>query len=194
MSEANGTPDDFNLDAWIDGTCGMTKRAKIYQRGDLFAEMDRLEAEIEVAKEIPKEERGANDKTTEQLRDELDRVVEQLSASALVVHVQDRTEERRRKIRERLVKENKLDPSKDDDAETIVLHTVADAIVKIEHNGHVKPLPDGFPVNRLRELRDRLGDSGLFAVKDAFFKVISEAPSVSAPLSRRSSSGRGGVT
>ncbi len=191
---AGAVPDDFNLDDWIDGTCGLTRIAKIYQKGHLFAEVDRLERELSFAKKIRKEDRGLDDKSPEQLQRELDSVYEELASSALTVHVQDRTDERRRAIRERLKKQG-LKVDEDDDLDTIILHVIADAIVKVETaNGKVKNLPDGFPVEKLRALRDRLGDAALFDVKAAFNKVTMEAPSVAAPLSRRSSSNPGGVT
>lgn len=187
-------PSDFDLDAWINGTCGLTKPARIYQRGDLIAKLDRLDEEIEAAKVVAKGDRGVNDKSPEQLRKEWDAVAEELASTALLVHVQDRTQERRRAIRDRMVKEG-LKLSDENDTDTILLHTVADAIVKVETpDGRIKELPDGFPPNKLRDIRDRLGDAALLPVMIAFNQVTQEAPSVAAPLSRRSSSGRGGVT
>lgn len=188
-------PGDFDLDAWIDGTCGFTKPARIYQRGDLIARLEELEAEIEAAKAVPKGDRGINDRSPEQLQKEWEQVAEEVAATALLVHVQDRTQERRRGIRDRLVKEHNLKLDDENDADTILLHTMADAIVKIATpDGKVKELPDGFPPNKLRNIRDRVGDAALVPLIVAFNQVTQEAPSVAAPLSRRSSSGRGGVT
>ena len=188
-------PSDFDLDKWIDGTCGLTKSVLIYQRGDLITRMDELEAEIEAAKAVAKGDRGVNDKSPEQLQKELNEAAVELASTALRVHVQDRTQERRRGIRDRMVKENKLQLDNQDDADTILLHTVADAIVKIETpDGRVKALPDGFPPNKLRAIKDRIGDAALLPLLMAFNEVTQQAPSVAAPLSRRSSSMRGGVT
>lgn len=187
-------PSDFDLDAWINGTCGLTKPARIYQRGDLIAKLDRLDEEIEASKVVAKGDRGINDKSPDQLRKEWEAVAEELASTALLVHVQDRTQERRRGIRDRMVKEG-LKLSDENDTDTILLHTVADAIVKVETpDGRAKELPDGFPANKLRDIRDRLGDAALLPLMIAFNSVTQEAPSVAAPLSRRSSSGRGGVT
>lgn len=187
-------PSDFDLDAWIDGTCGLTKPARIYQRGDLITRLDEIEAEIEAAKVVAKGDRGVNDKSPEQLQKEWDEVAEQLASTSLLVHVQDRTQERRRKIRDRLVKDGlKLDD--DNDTETILFHTIADSIVKVQTpDGKVKEFPDGFPPNKLRAIKDRIGDAALLPLLVAYNQVTQEAPSVAAPLSRRSSSGRGGVT
>lgn len=188
-------PSDFDLDKWIDGTCGLTKPARIYQRGDLITRLEEIEAEREAAKKVPKGDRGVNDKSPEQLDKEWEQVAEELAATALLVHVQDRTQERRRGIRDRMLKEHKLSLSNEDDQETIMLHQIADSIVKITTpDGRIQELPDGFPPNKLRTIKDRIGDAALLPLMIAYNQVTQEAPSVAAPLSRRSSSGRGGVT
>jgi hypothetical protein len=186
--------EDFDLDGWIDGSCGLIKTAKIYRRGDLLTRIDEIQTELEVLGKVAADQRGINDPSVESLEQEWEAAATEVMRTALVCHIQDRTEERRRTIREGLIKDHKLDPAKQADSDTIVLHLIADAIVKVETNGVVKDLtPDGFPVAKLRAIRDRLGDSALMNVRDTFFQVISEAPTVSAPLSRNSSSNRGGV-
>jgi len=190
-----GRPDSFDLDGWIGGTCGITRRATIYQRGDLFAEVDRLKQEHGDAERIPPEQRGVADRTPDTIHAEWETAATQLVQSAMVVHVQDRTEERRRAIQDRLVKRDKLDPDTPDDDTTILLHKLADAIVKVElPGGVVKEFPDGFPPAKLREIKDRLGDSGLYDALRAFREATLAAPTVTVPLLQGSSSGRGGVT
>lgn len=194
--------DELDLDAWIDGTCGLTRTAKIYQRGDLIAAIDQLEKEREVAlrveKELPKGDRSATDRGSAQIQREIDDLSAEVLKSALIVHVQDRTEERRVKIRRRLLKDMKLSDDESipfEDTETINLHIIADAIVKIETpDGKTKQLPDGLPPNKLREMIQRLGDAALGELWSAYRRVTMEAPHVSAPLSRRNSSEPGGVT
>jgi hypothetical protein len=190
-----GASTELDLDGWIDGTCRLSRAAKIYQRGDLITRLDNLQRELEMARKMPADQRSLTDKTPDALADEWEQLAEMLTRTAMTVHVEDRTEERRRHIRERLIKENKLQPEKNlDDSETIILHLVADAITKVEVDGRVQEFPEGFPVNKLRALKDRLGDSAIMDVRDQFFKVISEAPTVTAPLSRSSSSNQGGIT
>jgi hypothetical protein len=190
--QAVGILDD--LDKWIDGTCGITRRATIYQRGDLFAEVDRLKQEHEDAEQIKPEQRGVGDRSPDTILAEWEAAATQLVQSAMVVHVQDRTEERRRAIQKRLEKDG-LDPDKPDDDTTILLHKLADAIVKVKlPNGTTKDLPDGFPPAKLREIKERLGDSGLYDALRAFREATMTAPTVTVPLSPGSSSGRSGVT
>lgn len=196
-TEMQSVSDELDLDAWIDGTCGLTRRAKIYQRGDLLTELDRLYGELEIVKKIPKEDRGVDDKGPEQIQQEIDDLSVLAAESAMTVHIQDRTDERRKKIRDRLIKD--MDANKDklteEQEETIGLHVLADAMIRVEVDGKSKDLlPGGFPPNKLREIRDRVGDSGLFDCWKTFNRVTSEAPHVSAPLSRPSSSTPGGIT
>jgi hypothetical protein len=186
---------EFDLDRWIDGTCGITTTAKIYQRGDLLPEIERLQRELEIAKKIPKDQRGVGDLGPEAVEEQWAKVAQELVDSALIVHIQDRTEARRRHLREKLTKERKLTPEKNqDDQETLILAQLADAIIKVEQGGAVKNLPDGFGEERLQKLKNKLGDAGLHEARDKFLRVVSEAPEVTAPLSRTSSSDRGGIT
>lgn len=190
-----GVPDDFDLDAWIDGTCGLERTARIYQKGHLFAVLDELEKEVAVAKKIPKQDRGVDDRAPEQIQAELDAVAEELLGSAITVHVQDRTAERRRKIDADLRKKGLRPKDSDDDSETIGLHLLADAIVRVvSANGKTRHYPDGFPAEKLRAIKDRLGDAALLDAWNAYNRVTMEAPSVAAPLSHRSSSSHGGIT
>lgn len=197
--EPSAVSDELNLDDWIDGTCGLTRAARVFQRGDLITRLDAIEKEIEITGKIPKDQRGINDKSPEQLQAEWDQVAADLMQSAMTFHVQDRTEERREKIRKRLVQELGADDSAPEKMsfehrETINIHVIADAIIKVEAGGKTKSFPDGFPPNKLRDINERLGDAALGELWTAFRRVTMEAPTISAPLSRRTSSARGGVT
>lgn len=193
-NSSNKKPDqprqaDFDLDAWVDGTTGVTGVARILQRGDLLAKRDRLRLELEVARKIPPDQRGVNDRGPEVIKDELDAVYAELAKSILYAHVQDRTEGRRDSIRDRLKKRGVTDP------DTVGLHVVADAIVKLETpDGQTIDLPDGFPPEKLRKIRDQGGDSTLLDLFRVFQEVTSQAPTIQAPLSRGSSSTRAGTT
>lgn len=181
---------DFDLDAWIDGTTGITGVARIVQRGDLLATRDRLERELETVKRMPAEDRAVGDRTPESVEAELERCYEQLWQSMLWVHVQDRTQDRRHRIAQAL-KDDGVD-----DTETIGWHVVADSIVKVETaDGRQVPLgEDGFGAQRLLAIRDRVGDAGLIDLRRVYGEVTSQAPAVRAPLSRGPSSTPGGTT
>lgn len=187
MSDNGKQAADWDLDGWISGTTGITHSARVYQKGHLLAKLDELERRLELAKGVPDSQRGTDDDSPKTLQAQWEQVAEELLSSSILVYIQDRTEGRRQEIRERLNKQ------KVDSHDTITLHVLADAIVKVETpDGRTREFPDGFPVEKLREIRDRGGDNVLTASWATFRKVISEEPDVSAPLSRRSSSRRAG--
>ncbi len=181
---------DFDLDAWIDGTCGITGMARLVQRGDLLAKVDRLEAELQAAKRAGIAERGLTDRSVETIKAEIEQVYEQIWDSMLWVKVQDRTLARREAIVERLKRQGITDN------DTIGLHLIADSIVGVETaDGRQVPLPEGgFPPEKLRQIRDRAGDAALIELNRVFMEVTAEAPAVQAPLSRDSSARRAGST
>lgn len=189
MADNEITLADFDLDEWIDGTSGITGVARLVQRGDLLAKRDRLEAELSALRRVPPGDLGVADRTPEQVEAELEQCYEEIWSSMLWVHIQDRTEARRQSIRDRLKKEGVA-------SEDRGLYVIADSIVKVETaDGRIVPLPeDGFPVEKLRKIRDRLGDAGLVDVVRVFQQVTSQSPSVRAPLSHEPSSTRGGTT
>lgn len=180
---------DFDLDAWIDGTTGITGVARIVQRGDLLAKRDRLAADLETARKIPADQRGLTDRDPRTIEAELEQCYAELWNSMLWVHVQGRTDGRRADMVKRLKGEGV-------DLDDIGYHLMADAIVKVETaDGRVVPLgEDGFGAERLITIRDRAGDAALIDLSRVFREVTATAPAVRAPLSREPSSTRGGGT
>lgn len=173
---------DFDLDQWIDGVGAVTRQARIVQRGDLFAEVDRLEHALDVAERLSEADRGVGDPGVEDLQAQLDAVWQQIWQSTLVVHLQDRTVERRRQLRDRLKKRGVSD-------EDIALHLVADAIVRVETtDGREVPLPEGgFPAAKLRQIRERAGDAALYELEKVYADLVTQSPRVAPPLSRKRS-------
>lgn len=180
---------DFDLDAWIDGTTGITGVARIVQRGDLLAKRDRLAADLETAKKIPASDRGVGDRSPQTIEAELEQVYEQLWHSMLWVHIQDRTQDRRTRLAKQLTDDG-VSP------EDVGYYLLADAIVKVETaDGKTVPMgPDGFGGRRLLAIRDKAGDAALIDASRVFREVTASAPAVRAPLSHAPSSTTGGST
>jgi hypothetical protein len=182
---------DFDLDAWIDGTTGITGTARILQKGDLIDDRQRLEEELRLVKRIRPADRGLDYRGPEQIQAELDAVNQQIYDSMLVVTIEDRTADHRRKIWEAAVKDLDLDAKADPARYNTVrfLVEVADAIVKVETaDGRELPLGNGFGWERLERIRERCGESSLLELADRYREMTSSAPAVQAPLSRSSSS------
>lgn len=188
---------DLDLDAWIDGAKNITQTAKIVQRGDLLGKRTRLKEELELARKIDAGDRGLDDRTPEVIRAELDQVEHDIYNSMLVVTIQDRTEDYRRKLRAKLIEELGLEPAKNpEDLDTLSLHIVADAIVGAETaDGRRIPIgPGGFGGDRLITIQERCGNAATIELFTRYREMTSTSPAVQAPLSHGSSSTRGGAT
>jgi hypothetical protein len=183
---------DLDLDAWIDGTTGITTTARIVQKGDLLDDRQRLEDELRLTRKVRAEDRGLDYRGPEQIQTELDNVNRQIWESALVVTMQDRTQQHRTKIRSEAVKDLGLDPKADSERYYIVqnLAEVADSIIKVETtDGREIPLgPNGFGWERLSKILERSGEAALMELFGRYKEMTSSAPAVQAPLSRSSSS------
>lgn len=189
---------DFDLDAWIDGTTGITAVARIVQRGDLIAERTRLEDELRITRKLRPEERGMGDHTPETVQAQIDDVNRQLYESMLVVTIQDRTEDHRQEVRANAVAEENLDPKEDRVRYNTVafLAEIADSIVQVATaDGREIPLgPGGFGWRRLEAIRERCGEAALLELVDRYREMTSTAPAVQAPFWPSSSPDRGGTT
>lgn len=191
---------DLDLDAWIDGTTGITTTARIVQRGDLLDDRQRLEDELRLAKKIRPDDRGLDYRGPEQIQAELDNVNRQIYESMLVVTLQDRTSQHRKEIRAKATQQLEamgVDPKTDLGrySDALALAEIADAIVKVETAGGKEfPLgPEGFGWQRLQKLLDKSGEASILELAGRYREMTSSAPAVQAPLSRSSSSTRGGA-
>jgi len=181
---------DLDLDAWIDGTTGITTTARVVQKGDLLDDRQRLEDELRLARKIRPEDRGIDYRGPEQIQVELDSVNRKIYDSMLVVTMQDRTATHRQAIRDKAAKELNLD-SKNlvQYRQTLTLVEIADAIIKVETpDGREFPIRDGFGWERLKRILDKSGEASLMELVTRYQEMTSTAPAVQAPLSRSSSS------
>ena len=189
---------DFDLDAWIDGTCGITAVARIVQRGDLIAERSRLEDELRVTRKIRAEDRGLGDQTPETVQAQLDDVNRRLYESMLVVTLEDRTSDHRTRVRDEAAAAEGLNPKEDSFRYNTVtlLAEIADSIIKVETaDGKAIPVgADGFGWERLERIRERCGEAALLELVERYREMTSTAPAVQAPFSPSSSPAHGGTT
>lgn len=183
---------DLDLDAWIDGTTGITATARIVQKGDLLDDRQRLEDELRLVRKVRPEDRGLEYRGAEQIQAELDNVNRQIWESALVVTMQDRTQQHRNTIRAKAVKELQLDVKADPERFYTVqnLVEIADSIIKVETtSGREIPMgPSGFGWERLERILNQSGEAALMELFGRYKEMTSSAPAVQAPLSRSSSS------
>ena len=82
------TPKDFDVDAWLDGLSRPQRSVRVYQRGDIMAQLDDLAAQIEHAESVDDGERGLVDASPASLRAQYAQLAEEMKAASLLVTVQ----------------------------------------------------------------------------------------------------------
>ena len=82
------TPRDFDVDAWLDGLSRPQRSVRVYQRGDIMAQLDDLAAQIENAESVDDGERGLVDASPASLRAQYAQLAEEMKAASLLVTVQ----------------------------------------------------------------------------------------------------------
>ncbi len=165
-------PVTFDLDAWINGVNPSVRAVTLYQRADLMGVIDELQRKLRVAEMVSDEDRGMNDATPDGVRREIEQVVRQFEASALVFKLEGRSQEVLERIAKRLKKQ-------DVDEETIGLHQLADAIIE----------PKGVTPEFLRKLQ-AASEIQLVMLRNAMVSASAQPPAVDVPFSSRSSNGR----
>ncbi|WP_372699421.1 hypothetical protein [Arthrobacter sp. JSM 101049] len=94
------TPEKFDVDAWLSGATKPTRSAKVFQRGDLLAEIDELAARIELAEkaeELAPGETALSD-SPNRLRAKYADLVEEFNESALTVRLKAHTKDEQKLI------------------------------------------------------------------------------------------------
>lgn len=85
------TPETFDLDAWLAGASRPQRSVRIYQRGDMLAELDELGREIELAEAVDDAERSLTDASPATLRQKYAELSEEFAAAAMTIRVQSAT-------------------------------------------------------------------------------------------------------
>lgn len=97
MTETFGdTPEEFDLDAWLDQGSRPQATVKVYRDWALMSELVRLEEQIEAAGQ--EDDPSLDDVSAEELRDQYQAVLDKLAESALEVTLQALTNEEVRAI------------------------------------------------------------------------------------------------
>lgn len=169
-------PATFDLDAWIDGAQRTERSAVVYARPDLLAQIDHLDQAIASVRRVEPEDRGVNDPTPESLRQERDQLVAQFHASALEVRVRGLT-------RDDIDEREKAAKAEGAVGTDVDLHVLASAIIS-----------PPFTRKQLKRLLERVGDSQINAIVQAYHRASAERPAVDVPSLPAASPRRGGRT
>lgn len=153
------TPEEFDFAQWMAGAYKPTRGSTIHQRGDLIAELDRVREQIEIAEEVPVDERSLADVSPNKLRAEYADLAEQFHKSGLFVKVSGHTNEEKLEIakkidafiQEKFKADDKSDEANDyrqEQGKKLTYHLLADAIVSPKLNAE-----------QLEQLHRKIGES-----------------------------------
>lgn len=97
------TPQDFDLDAWIDGAERPARSVTVYQKAGLIADLDALaerieNAEADEATDVYFEKRLGEQTQAEQLRSEYARLAKSFHESGLTLRIEGRDEAEKREL------------------------------------------------------------------------------------------------
>lgn len=167
------TPQDFDLDAWLDGADRPQRSVTVYQKAGLIAELDELATRIEHAEADEEAEPSLSEVgESRRLRAKYAEVAAKFHASALTLRIQGHYE-----YEKRTFKEDNPDAS---DAE--LGHVIlADAITYPR-----------FSKAQVKRLERVIGPAQFGLIFNAYHQASTEAPVVSADFLPKSSTREGG--
>lgn len=171
MTEST-TPQDFNLDAWLEDADRPERSVTVYQKAGLIADLDRLAAQIESAdeEEVDGPSMGGG---VGKLRADYARIAKRFHDSALVVRVQSISDDEQAEIRAK---------NPDADQRELGKLVLSEALVS------PKATPD--QVGKLERI---LGDAQFSLIVSAWHQACRAVPVVSADfLPKRSTPADGG--
>lgn len=167
------TPQDFDLDAWLDDADRPERSVTVYQKAGLIADLDRLAEQIQNAAEDEDVDGPSMGGGVGKLRAEYAKVAAQFHESALTVRVAGHGDEEKRDF---ATANPDLAPS---ELGRVVL---ADAIKA------PKITPE-----QVKRLEKKIGPAQFGLILNAYHQASTELPSVSADfLPKRSTQGDGG--
>lgn len=86
------TPETFDFANWLAGAYKPTRGSTVHQRGDLIAELDRVQEEIELAEAVPDDERSLSDPSPRRLRAKYAELAQKFHESGVFVKISGHTE------------------------------------------------------------------------------------------------------
>lgn len=214
MTDTQHTPDpaaqekaeEFDFDAWLAGAKRSARYVTLYGRGDLLADLARINTAIERAGNLPKE-RALNDTSADALRAEADRIRAELDKSKIEVRVEASIEDEIDRVRDearantteaRKAAEDKaravaleaskalgMDMDEEKAAITTAVAQVSDevvgnevALILLADRVQVRRNGRWEPIGRaaLDQMRARLGDPQILRLKEAWTAASQERP------------------
>lgn len=154
------TPQDFDLDAWIDGAERPTRSVTVYQKAGLIADLDALAERIQNAEGSEDVDGPSMGGGPAKLRAEYANLAQQFHDSALTIRIEGRDDAEKRAI-------TQANPGLT--GTQMGYKVIADAIVSPR-----------FTAEQLERLAGKIGETQFDRIIARFHEACSEIPSVSA--------------
>ncbi|ERI39189.1 hypothetical protein M707_02750 [Arthrobacter sp. AK-YN10] len=161
------TPQDFDLDAWLDGADRPQRSVTVYQKAGLIADLDALAERIELAEAEEEVDGPSMGGGAQKLRAEYAALAQQFHDSALTVRVQGHSDDERDELRSANPKLGGGEMGR------LIL---ADALVSPK-----------FTAEQVARFEKVIGPAQFAAVLGAYRRACSEVPVVSADFLPKSS-------
>jgi hypothetical protein len=149
------TPQDFDLDAWLEDAERPARSVTVYQKAGLIADLDSLEAQINNAED---EEVDGPSMGSGSLRAQYAKLAKQFHDSALTIRIEGRDDNERAKA-----------AARESDPELRGAAVIADAITSPR-----------FTAKQIEKLAEKIGQAQFTHIVATFKATYSEIPTVSA--------------
>lgn len=157
------TPQDFDLDAWLDDAERPQRAVTVYQKAGLIADLDALEARILAADDDEDVDGPSMGGGPAKLRAEYQKLAKQFHDSALTIRVQGHSDDEKRGFLT-------------DNPAGVVYSVLADAITAPK-----------VTADQVKRLEKKLGPAQFGLILNAYHQASTELPTVSADFLPKSS-------
>ena len=215
VTPAPAESEELDFDAWLDGAQRTVRTVTLYARNDLMAEIDQLEADLRVAMAMDKDnalERGLGESDpTAELQGKIDNLYRELDKSKRVFKISflgpeeqdairetaftemreelDKVSAEARKLaQEQAKREGIKSPVELNEFVRATARKASSALLEREVSirtiaaASVEPKMEP---GQVRRLYDKLGDSQIKLLSQAYSKALHEAPRVTVPKSQK---------
>lgn len=182
VEDFGGTPEEFDLDAWIAQGTRVQRTVKVYRDWSLMDELARLEGQIKVADQ--ETDPSMDEASASELREQYQEVLDKLTESALEITLRALTNEEVADVAAGIpyVEQTRTDRNGEEKTQWVPDHVAAGDAVAAEAIVHPKMSRE-----QVRRMREQLGDGPTLVLYETVTelrnagKVLPELPFSAGP-------------
>lgn len=186
MTESAPTPAGFNVEDWLTDAALPQESATVYKRADVVAELTELKRRIDIETRVEEAEPTAGSKRPATLIRQYEEHLKTFSDSALTVYVRALTAQELKDHRAATEERTKDMPSDEANLE-FGFDLLATAIIGVKPAGATEVLPASFTADKVKAMRDAIGDTQMRLVLAARQQAQNGVPTVDADFLRKPS-------